>query len=149
TLDCSSVIELVNPAAERMFGYTAAEMIGRPVQMLLPVGNLAELGALARHLPNGTGKEAHGEVQLRRKDGSLVPVELAVSEARHEGQCWYTGIFHDLTQRKALENEVLQIAAREQQRIGQELHDGVGQELTGLGLMADALTRRLRSGQES
>src|SRR5262245_37057407 len=41
------------------------------------------------------------------------------------------------------EHEMLEIAAREQQRIGQELHDGVGQELTGLGLMANALSQRL------
>lgn len=45
--------------------------------------------------------------------------------------------------RELLEREVLEIATREQMRIGQELHDSVGQELTGLGLMADALSQRL------
>jgi signal transduction histidine kinase len=45
--------------------------------------------------------------------------------------------------RELLEREVLEIATREQMRIGQELHDSVGQELTGLGLMADALAQRL------
>jgi signal transduction histidine kinase len=50
----------------------------------------------------------------------------------------------DIARRKELEREVLETSAREQQRIGQELHDGVGQELTGLGLMANALTQRLQ-----
>jgi len=49
-----------------------------------------------------------------------------------------------LEQVRRLEHELLKIATREQQRIGQELHDGVGQELTGLGLMADALAQRLQ-----
>lgn len=53
------------------------------------------------------------------------------------------GVCFDITRRKELENEVLEIAAREQRQIGQELHDGVGQELTGLGLMAQSLAQRL------
>jgi PAS domain S-box-containing protein len=60
----------------------------------------------------------------------------------------FLGVALDITQRRALEREarqreVLAVAAREQQRIGQELHDGVGQELTGLGLMAQSLAQRL------
>jgi PAS domain S-box-containing protein len=55
----------------------------------------------------------------------------------------FLGVSFDITRRKELEREVVEIAAQEQSRIGQELHDGVGQELTGLGLMAGALVSRL------
>jgi PAS domain S-box-containing protein len=55
----------------------------------------------------------------------------------------FLGVSFDITRRKELEREVLEITAREQRHIGQELHDGVGQELTGLGLMAQTLTQRL------
>jgi PAS domain S-box-containing protein len=55
----------------------------------------------------------------------------------------FLGVSFDITRRKELEREVLEITAREQQHIGQELHDGVGQELTGLGLMAQTLSQRL------
>jgi PAS domain S-box-containing protein len=60
----------------------------------------------------------------------------------------FLGVVFDITQRKelereALEREVLAIAAYEQHQIGQELHDGVGQELTGMGLMAQSLAQRL------
>jgi PAS domain S-box-containing protein len=60
----------------------------------------------------------------------------------------FLGVAFDITRRKQLEREVLEIAAREQRRIGQELHDGVGQELTGLGLMATALAGRLAAATE-
>jgi PAS domain S-box-containing protein len=61
----------------------------------------------------------------------------------------FLGVAFDITRRKELEREALQrevlaMTAREQRQIGQELHDGVGQELTGLGLMAQSLTQRLR-----
>jgi PAS domain S-box-containing protein len=55
----------------------------------------------------------------------------------------FLGVSFDITRRKELEHEVLDITAREQKHIGQELHDGVGQELTGLGLMAQTLSQRL------
>ena len=60
----------------------------------------------------------------------------------------FLGVAFDITRRKELErdavqHEVLAIAAREQRQIGQELHDGVGQELTGLGLMAQSLAQRI------
>ena len=54
------------------------------------------------------------------------------------------GVCSDVTERKALQAEVLSIAEREQQRIGQDLHDDVGQELTGVGLMAEALVDALQ-----
>ena len=84
------------------------------------------------------------EVQGRRKDGSLFPLELAVSEVGHLGL--FTGILRDISRRKALERQVVESAAQEEQRIGRELHDSVGQELTGLGMMAGALARRLEHG---
>src|SRR4029077_1159699 len=54
-----------------------------------------------------------------------------------------SAIARDVTERKELQREVLEIAAREQQRIGQDLHDATGQELTGLAMMAERLTGEL------
>ena len=58
--------------------------------------------------------------------------------------CQILGTTQDVTERKRLETEVLEIAAREQRRIGQELHDGTGQELTGLCMLADNLAEGIR-----
>ena len=147
TINEHGLLSSVNRAAESMFGYSADEMIGQNVQLLVPSLDREEHDSyIANHLITGidrsigTGREARG----RRKDGSLFPVELALGEVNNT-QRWYTGILRDITWRKALERKVVETAAEEDQRIGRELHDGVGQELTGLGLMADALARRLRS----
>jgi PAS domain S-box-containing protein len=127
-----------------MFGYTAAEMIGQDVKMLMPPPYQAEHDDyLARYLRTGEKRiiDIGREVEGRRKDGSVFPISLAVSEVNHLKL--FTGIIRDITQRKELEREVLEIAALEQRRIGQELHDDIGQRLTGLGMMADALAQQL------
>ena len=72
------------------------------------------------------------------------PFDLAVSEYEDRGRRMYTGVLRDLSARKALEREVLQVATMEQQRIGQELHDTSAQELAALGLLADSLIATLK-----
>lgn len=145
TLDRRGVITSVNPATERMFGYTAAELVGRNVGMLMSLAHLGDRGnpeesaRTSMRKAIGTGRE----VRAVRKDGSTFPVELSVSETGSLGL--FTGIIRDVSRRLELEREVLEAAAREQRRIGQELHDHVGQELTGLGLLTDALGERLQS----
>jgi PAS domain S-box-containing protein len=146
TIDRRGIIQSVNAAAERMFGYTAAEMIGQRVNMLMPLPYREEHDSyLARYLQTGE-KHLIGisrEVQARRKDGSIFPTELSVSEISHLKL--FTGIHRDLTQRKQLEREVLEVASLEQRRIGQDLHDTVGQELTALSIYAKNLGETLRS----
>jgi PAS domain S-box-containing protein len=146
TIDDRGVIESVNPAAEKLFGYAAAEMVGQDVALIMPSPYREEhAGYLARYLSTGVKKiiGIGREVRGRRRDGSTLPLDLAVSEIDHLRL--FVGVLRDLSRRKELEREVLEVAALEQRRIGQELHDGVGQELTGLSLMADALAQRLKA----
>jgi two-component system CheB/CheR fusion protein len=146
TIDQGGIIQSVNPSAERMFGYTAAEMIGQNVKLLMPSPyHEAHDGYLARYLQTGE-KRIIGigrEVEARRKDGSIFPVDLAVSEIEHLKL--FTGIIRDNTRRKELEREVVEIASLEQRRIGQDLHDSVGQELTALNLLAKDLAEAMRT----
>jgi PAS domain S-box-containing protein len=144
TIDEGGVVQSVNPAAERMFGYATAEMTGRNVSMLMPPPHReAHDGYLARYRRTGEarvigiGREAEG----RRKDGTVFPVELAVSELDHLPL--FTGIVHDITRRKELERDVVEIVSLEQRRIGQDLHDSVAQELTALNLLAGDLAETL------
>lgn len=87
------------------------------------------------------------EYRIRRADSGAI-VWLAIFGRFVEDDTGapvrFLGVSFDITRRKVLEREVLDIAAREQRRIGQELHDSVGQEITGLGLMANVLVRRLQ-----
>ena len=139
-------IESFNPAAERMFGYAVDEVIGKNVSLLMPSPYREEHDRfIARYLETGQARiiGSGREVLGRRKDGTTFPIHLSVSEVLDGVQRIFTGIIHDLTERKKLEAEILHTAAEEQRRIGQDLHDGVGQEVTGLGYLAQSLAETL------
>lgn len=140
-------IESFNHAAERIFGYEAREVMGENVHILMPdpyktehdsyIDNYLETGH-AKII--GIGREVTGQ----RKDGSVFPMELAVSEVELRGRRVFTGIVRDVSERRRLEQEVLRIGDEERRRIGQDLHDGLGQMLTGIGLISRNLARRLK-----
>lgn len=146
TINATGIIQSANEATERMFGYTAAETIGQNVTLLMPSAYWKEQNCyldgdnktgLKKFIGIGVGIE----VVARRKNGTTFPVDLAVSAVDHLKL--FTGILRDLTRRKELERDVLEIASREQRRIGQDLHDSVGQELTALGILAGDLAETL------
>jgi PAS domain S-box-containing protein len=145
TIDQKGIIRSANTTTAKMFGYTIDEMIGQSVNMLMPSpyreGHDRYIG---RYLQTGE-KNIIGisrEVDARRKDGSVFPTELAVSEIKHLGL--FTGIHRDLTERKQLERDVVETAALEQRRIGQDLHDSVAQELTALNMLVQHLAETLQ-----
>lgn len=150
TIDVSGTIESYNTAAERIFQFTADEVIGRNVKMLMPSPYAEEHdGYVSSYLETGRRKiiGIGREVTGRRKDGSTFPMELAVSDVRLGGSIIFTGIIRDISERRRLEKEILEISEQERRRIGQDLHDGLGQMLTGISLITKNLQRNLqRSG---
>ncbi len=150
TIDRDGIIQGVNPATSQMFGYGQDELVGRNVTMLMPPPYCDEHeDYIARYLQTGEARiiGTGREVSARRKNGTTFPVDVAVSEIDHLGI--FTGIIRDISERKRLEHEVLDIAANEQRRIGQGLHDELGQHLGGLGMTADALAKRLARQQNA
>src|SRR6476646_4150429 len=114
-IDARGRIEAFNPAAERLFGYSEAEVLGRNVSVLMPEPYRGEHdGYLARYLSTGEPKiiGRGREVSGRRKDGSTFPLHLSVGEADVNGERKFTGILHDLTQRVELENRLRTSEAR-------------------------------------
>jgi len=110
------IVETVNPAAERMFGYTAAELIGQSFSLLIPEldrdqrngnGSLEYYSASDEARAIGLGREVMG----RRKNGSIFPMEMAVSEMWLGGQRYFTGILRDITARKQAEEALLKAGA--------------------------------------
>ena len=148
TITDRSLVTSMNPAAEHMFGYKATEVIGRNVKMLMPEPYVSEHdGYLDNYVRTGKAKiiGIGREVVGRRKDGHTFPLDLAVSKLRLGEQRIFTGIARDITDRKRLEREILEISDQEQLRIGQDLHDGLGQELTGVAFLAKVLAEDLAS----
>ena len=148
TIDERGIIESVNPAAEKIFGYTTAELVGKNVSLLMPPPfREAHDGYLVNYLRTGQAKiiGIGREVVGRRKDGTDFPMDLSVSEVRLADRRLFTGFVRDITERKRLEREILEISHREQLRIGQDLHDGLSQQLAGIELMCEVLEQKLAS----
>lgn len=148
TIDERGLMESLNPAACRIFGYEPAEVIGRNVSMLMPapyhenhdtyLANYARTGH-ARII--GIGREVSG----LRKDGSVFPMDLSVCEVRTGNRRMFTGFVRDISERRALEQAVAAAAEDERARIARELHDGLSQQLGGLLFLMKGLQRDLQS----
>ena len=146
TIDERGRIQSFNHAAEAIFGYRAAEVHGENVSVLMPEPHRHLHDGYLRHYLEtgqrniiGIGREVIG----RRRDGSTFPMDLAVSEVVVPGVRLFTGIVRDITERRALEREVVHGIEHERQQIARDLHDELGQELTGIHLLAGDLARRL------
>jgi len=146
SIDDRGAIESVNPATEKLFGCDSSELLGRNIKMLMPEPYQGEHDGYLRNyirtgIPKiiGFGREVTG----LRKDGSTFPMSLSVSEIRLDERRLFTGIIHDLSGRRVLERQVLDASTDEQRRIGQDLHDGLCQDLIGIAFQADFAAKNL------
>ena len=148
-IDSRGRVQMFNPACERLFGYSAGEVIGENVRMLMPqpyrgehdryISNYNETG-IAKII--GSGREVTG----LRKDGSSFPMDLSVGEAKQEGESIFVGIIHDLTSRKRTEEQLVQ--AQKMETVGQ-LSGGIAHDFNNLLTVilgnAEALSLRLKA----
>jgi two-component system sensor kinase FixL len=113
-IDAHGRVEAFNPAAERLFGYSAAEVLGRKVDMLMPSPYREEHDTyLSRYLATGKAKiiGIGREVQGLRKDGTTFPLHLSVGQIAMDGERKFAGILHDLTARVQMEAQLREQAA--------------------------------------
>ena len=121
TIDRSGTIKTLNPAAANLFGYSPEEVIGRNVKMLMPELYCPERDAdRINQLETGRAKmtgPCGGELTGKRKDGSAVPIELAIGEVDVAGRKIYTGIVRDITERKRTEEHQALLVAELDHRV--------------------------------
>ncbi len=130
TIDETGVIKSVNKSAEEMFGYSVKELLGADIAMLMPEPpRLRQIGArndqqadVAKNF--GVGRE----VDAVRKDGSIFPAELRLSEIRHHDEQLFIGFIRDLSEKRAMELRL------------RRLH---GDRLSSMAAMASALAHEL------
>jgi PAS domain S-box-containing protein len=145
-LDAQGHFLRVNRAYCEMLGYSEVEMLQLSTRRITHPEDVAAGRALYEQLRSGQRDHYAREKRLLRKDGRVVQALSAAGAVRDEqGRLRYiVSTVLDITERKRLQQEVLEAGARERRRIGHELHDGLAQFLAGLALKARSLEDRLR-----
>jgi PAS domain S-box-containing protein len=165
-IDEQQNILLFNPAAEKMFDMKMSQVIGQPLSLLLPLamrtahhGHVAQFSAT-----NGASRAMAPRLDImgRRADGTEFPIESSISKTMIGGKAQMTAVLRDVTLRRQAEAEMLQlngqlrglssslqeVREQERSRISRELHDDLGQQLTGLKLELAWLSARIKEGRE-
>ncbi len=119
-IDRTGRVQVYNRACETLFGYQAAEVVGRNVKMLMPPDMEREHDQYLRNYQTTGIRKIIGisrEVVGQRKNGSTFPMHLAVGEATHLGEPIYVGIIRDLTERNQVESQLRQ--SQKMEAVGQ------------------------------
>jgi two-component system CheB/CheR fusion protein len=133
-----------NKGAEKLYGYTAEEIKGRSLAVLIPPDQHGDLPAILKRF-SFVERTSEFEATRLRKDGARIEISANLSPIR-DAAGHVTGasvIERDITERKRLEREIADISQHEQQRLAHELHDHLGAYLTGIAFRMKALAEAL------
>lgn len=125
TIDTRGIMEMVNPSAARLFGYQEEELLGKNISLLMPEpdhsrhdGYIENYHRTGQRKIIGIGREVSG----LKKDGTVFPLYLSISEVQLTDRKVYTGFIHDITKQKVSEERLRRYAA-ELERSNRELQD--------------------------
>jgi two-component system CheB/CheR fusion protein len=145
-MDDIGVITDFNQAAENMFGYQSEEIIGENIAKIVPTSNVKN--RKERRNTNFTNESttielAPKKLKALRKDGSQFPIIFTTTSTANDKV--FIGIIADLSELAVLKKAIVDISTLEQEKIGREVHDNLGQRLTGINLLATDLKRNIKT----
>ena len=140
-----------NAGAERLFGYTPQEAVGKSITLIIPPDHLDEEPRILERLRKGERID-HFETVRKRKDGKLINISLTISPVKddHGRVTGASKVARDITDRKEAEqarqsaeiaSKLVQVQDAERRRIARELHDGVGQLLAAIAMNVSRVFR--------
>jgi PAS domain S-box-containing protein len=132
----------VNPSFQRLFEYSRNEVVGHTSHEFELWVNRQDRATVIR-LFRAHGAVYDFEVRFQTKSGTIREVLLSVEQIELDGVLCALSIAHDVTERRQLERELIEISERERQRIGYDLHDTLGQHLAGIAFLSKVLEQRL------
>ena len=150
TIDQRGLIESINPSACALFGYSAEEVTGHNISMLMPQPDKSQHDEyLARYQrtasPHVIGKGR--DVQGLKKDGTLFPFRLAVSEVNYSGRIIYTGFIHDLSREKNAEAQILHYASQ-LEKLVEDRTNSLQKSVTELQVAKETVSKSLEKEKE-
>lgn len=140
TIDEHGIIEFVNPATTKIFGYSSEEMIGNNISMLMPSPYRERHDQYMNSYKESGIKKIIGigrEVPGKKKDGTTFPFWLSVSEVGLENKKLFTGIVHDMTEQKRIEEDLI--------RFNHELEDKINERTEKL---SSVVSKMLETNQQ-
>lgn len=144
TIDELGTVQSFNKACERMFGYSAAEVIGQNIKMLMPpqyADNHDQYLANYRQTHHAKIIGIGREVEAQRKDGTAFPIDLSVAEVTAGSQRLFSGIIRDMTERKMQDDQLRH--AQKMEAVGQ-LTGGIAHDFNNLLTVVLGNTRLIR-----
>ncbi len=147
SIDQRGHVAIFNPAAEKIFGYSRAEIQGQPLQRLMPEPYAGEHDRYVQRYEQTHEARAIGKIRTvsgKRKDGEVFPIELSVTEVRAEGHVHYAAFIRDISERVQMQERLL-----ERERLAMvgstaaTLVHEIGNPLNSMSIALQLLQRRL------
>lgn len=144
TIDESGTVQSFNKACEKMFGYAADEIVGQNIKILMPSPYAENHDAYLHNYRHGGQAKVIGigrEVEAKRKDGTIFPIDLSVAEVKFGSQRLFSGIIRDMTERRQQDDQLRH--AQKMEAVGQ-LTSGIAHDFNNLLTVVLGNTRLIR-----
>jgi PAS domain S-box-containing protein len=149
-VDRFGLVRLANAAFHALLGTPDGTLIGQPIRerVVAAVPEFASIRqtAMAQFEALSYSARATREIDWKHPDGRVLRVVLTLTPVEWDGSLGVLAVLVDVTAEKRLERQIVEAAAREQRRLSSDLHDGLGQELTGIALMLKSIAGGLVEG---